>query len=47
MRAGPYDLTTYGLAPIPIKRPTARPVRGLWRGLAAKAVPVRVRLIEE
>jgi hypothetical protein len=46
MRASPYDLAGYGLGPIPIETPAGKDeyVRE-QRALAAKAVPVRERLI--
>jgi hypothetical protein len=48
MRASPYDLTAYGLTPIPIETVEGKAEYvACQRALAAKAVPIRQRLIEE
>jgi hypothetical protein len=47
MRASPYDLQSWGYAPIPIERPEGRAeYESLQRGFAERARPLRQRLIE-
>jgi hypothetical protein len=47
MRASPYDLTGYGLRPIPIETPAGKEEYVIeQRALASAAIPIRIRLIE-
>jgi hypothetical protein len=48
MRASPYDLSAFGFAPIPIETPEGRrDYAAAQRNLAARATPIRARLLNE
>ncbi len=47
MRAAPYDLSAYGVEPIPIETPDGRREYAVQqRAIAARAAPIRARLID-
>lgn len=47
MRASPYDLSAFGLSPIPIETPDGRrDYETLQRSLAERAAPLRARLLD-